>query len=215
MKSRFLLPMLLLTGLGQAEIIDRVAASVGRSVVADSDIRLEIRLSSLMNGTEPDLRPESRRKTAERLVERALIETEMEIGRYPAPDPTGIESDLADLKKQRFPTEDAYKKGLAKYGLRDADVRKYLLQQRAVLTFIDARFGPAVQVMETEMREYYAGSFVRQWENRSGKPVPPFDEVRAAIEETLRAERVDRLLDEWLTEGKRRTRIEFREEAFR
>jgi hypothetical protein len=214
MNGRLYFMILLLAASCRAEIIDRVAVAVGKGVITDSDIRLEIRLSSFINGAEPDLRPDSRRKTADRLIERALIQTEMEIGRYPAPQEQDVEPDLAELKKERFPTEDAYRKALAQYRLTEADLKKYLLQQRAVLGFIDARFGPAVQVMETEMHEYYTERFRQQWENKNGKPVPPFDEVRTAIEDALRAERADRLLEEWLKEGKRRARIEFRDEAF-
>jgi len=214
MNGRLYLMILLLAASGRTEIVDRVAVAVGKGVITDSDIRLEIRLSSFMNGAEPDLRPDARRKTADRLIERALVHMEMEVGRYPAPQAQDVESDLAELKKERFRSDDAYRNALAKYRINEGDLKKYLLQQRAVLSFIDARFGPAVQFTETELDEYYTERFRKQWENKSGKPAPPFDEVRTAMEDALRAERVDRLLEEWLKEGKSRTRIEIRDEAF-
>lgn len=98
MNGRLYLMILLLAASGRTEIIDRVAVAVGKGVITDSDIRLEIRLSSFMNGAEPDLRPDARRKTADRLIERALVHVEMEVGRYPAPQAQDVESDLAELR---------------------------------------------------------------------------------------------------------------------
>jgi hypothetical protein len=142
------------------------------------------------------------------------MESEMEIGRYPAPQSSEIEAAFSTMKKDRFPTEESYRGALAKYGLRAEDLRLFLLQQAAVLRFIDARFGPAVQIPEAEMSDYYKNRFVPQWKNGAGKPAPAFEEVRREIEENLRAERVDRLVDDWLKEAKDRIRIEFKEEAF-
>lgn len=80
MRARILL-LAVLCGAAPAEVLDRIAVTVGKRVITDSDVRREIRLSAWMNGTPPDFSPASRRRTAERLVERALAETEMEIGK--------------------------------------------------------------------------------------------------------------------------------------
>jgi hypothetical protein len=143
------------------------------------------------------------------------MENEMEVGRYPAPLPSEVEAAFAAIKKSRFPTEESFRGALAKYGIREEDIKLFLAEQEATLRFIDARFGPAVQVLESEMREYYTTRFVPQWRKEDGKPAPAFDEVRREIEESLRAQHVDRLLDEWLKEARERIRIEFKEEAFK
>jgi hypothetical protein len=206
--------LLLSMALCRAEIIDRVAVTAGKRAVTQSDILREIRLSAFFNQAEPDFSSPARRKAAERLVERALMEGEMEIGRYPAPQSSEIEAALSTMKKDRFPTEESYRGALAKYGLRAEDVQLHLLLQAAVLRFIDARFGPAVQVPEADIIDYYRNRFLPQWKQGAGRPAPGFDEVRREIEETLRAEHVDRLVDDWLKEAKDRIRIEFKEEAF-
>ncbi len=210
-------PILLLAvlcGAAPAEVLDRIAVTVGRQVITDSDVRREIRLSAWMNGTPPDFSPASRRRTAERLVERALAQAEMEIGKYPAPEAAEAEAQLAELQKERFPQPGQFQQALAAAGLTAAELRGYLLEQLAVLRFIDARFGPAVLIGEEELQSYYAGAFTQQWKAGEGRPVPPFEEVRGQIEEILRAGRIDRLLDEWLKEAKARTRIVYTEEAF-
>jgi hypothetical protein len=196
-----------------AEIIDRLAVTVGRQAITQSDILTEIRLSAFLNRLPPDFGPASRKTAASRLVDRALFRSEMEIGRYPAPQPDEMESALADVRK-RFPNQEAYRKGLAEYGIEEKDLRRYLLEQLAVLRFIEARFGPAVQVLEADVLDSYNERFVKEWENRNKKPAPAFEEVRSKIEETLRAQQVDRLLENWLKEARERTRIDYRPEAF-
>lgn len=213
MRARILL-LAVLCGAAPAEVLDRIAVTVGKRVITDSDVRREIRLSAWMNGTPPDFSPASRRRTAERLVERALAETEMEIGKYPPPAAAEAEAQLAELQRERFPQAAEFSRALAAAGLTAAELRGYLLEQLAVLRFVDARFGPAVLISEEELQAYYAGAFTQQWKADGGRPVPPFDEARGQIEETLRAGRIDRLLDEWLKEAKARTRIVYVEEAF-
>ena len=214
MRRRLLELILCLAAASSAEVIDRIAVTVGRRVITQSDILMDIRLSAFMNKSEPDFGAASRKQTAERLVARALFETEMEIGRYAAPQMKEIEPELATLKQEQYPSEESYRAALAKYRIDEETLRRYLLQQLAVLRFIDARFGPGVQILEADVGDYYTGRFVKQWENTSKKPVPPLEEVSATIEESLRAEQVDRLVEQWLEETRNRTRIEYKPEAF-
>ncbi|MFB3776954.1 MAG: hypothetical protein ACE141_05060 [Bryobacteraceae bacterium] len=212
---RLLLGLVLcLAAASAAEVIDRIAVTVARRVIAQSDLLKEIRLSAFLNHAAPDLGPASRRLAADRLVDRALFEAEMEIGRYTAPQMKEVEPELEALKKERYPSEAAYRQALAAYRISEEDLRLYLLQQLSVLRFIDARFGPAVQILEPDVNHYYTSRFVKQWEKTGKGPVPTLEEARGAIEETLRAEQVDHLVDQWLQETRGRTRIEFRPEAF-
>ena len=214
MGTRLLVLLLTLGAWCRAEIIDRVAATVGARAITQSDVLEEIRLSAFLNRTKPDFGLASRRAAAERLVERALAEIEMEIGQYPAPDDSEVTAQLATVRKQYSPSQDAWIKALAGYGIREETLRLHLLRQVALLRFIDARFGPGAQVLEEDLSAYYQGRFTKEWENKTKEPRPAFDEVRAGIEEVVRAQRVDTLLDQWLKEARGRTRIEFKPEAF-
>jgi len=60
--------LLLVAGL-HAEIIDRIAVSVGNQAVTTSDIDREIRVTALLNRSQPDFSPAARRATADRMVE--------------------------------------------------------------------------------------------------------------------------------------------------
>jgi len=214
MRTRLLLLLLALATWCRAEIIDRVAVPVGTRAITQSDVLKEIRLSAFLNKAAPDFGPASRKAAAERLVERVLTEIEMEIGKYPPPSESEVTAQLAAVRKQYSPSQDAWTKALAGYGIREEDLKVHLLRQVALLRFIDARFGPGVQVLEEDLRAYYEGRFTKEWENKSKEPRPAFDEVRAGIEEVVRAQRVDALLDQWLKEARERTRIEFKPEAF-
>jgi hypothetical protein len=206
--------MLLLAAAGRAEIIDRIAVTVGNRVIAASDVALEIRLSAFIDQAKPDFSPESKRRTADRLVERALIQEEAELSRYPSPDASEAEPALASLKKEQFSGDAAYHEALSSYGITEEELKGYLLEQTAVLNFIDIRFGPSFQFLEDDLRAYYSERFVPQWKNRSREPAPAFDEVRDQVADALRADRANRLMDEWLKEAKGRARIVYKPEAF-
>lgn len=208
------LRVLLCAALCAAEVIDRIAVTVGKHVITESELLREIRLTALLNGEQPDFGPDARRKTAERQVERALIRTEMEMSRYPMPHATEAEPMLKEVKQQRFRSEAEYRKALEKYGVAEAELRQHLLHQLATLRFIELRFRPGIQVLESEMRDYYEKRLLPEWDNKNRKKPPAFDEARAEIEELMIAERVDRLVDQWLKQARARTRIEYREKAF-
>lgn len=208
--------VLLLAALSaRAEIIDRIAVTVGNRVITESDILREIRLTAFVNGDPVDTGAAARRQTAGRLVEQILIRREMELSSYPMPAPAEADPLLKQVKDQRFPGGKGYREDLRKYGIKEEDLREYLLRQAATLRFIDLRFRPGAQVSEQELTEYYEKRFVPEWQNKSKQLPPLLDEVRGRIEETVFAERVDGLLDAWLKETRGHTRIVYQEDVFR
>jgi peptidyl-prolyl cis-trans isomerase SurA len=207
--------LILMALAARAEVIDRIAITVGSRVITESDILREVRLAAFFNQAEADLSPLAKRQAAGRLVERALIEMEMEAGQYEFPDVSEATPALETMKKDRSPNAGAWPGALSKYRLVEEDVRRRLLEQLALESFIDERFGPAVQVSDDEMREYYAKRFVPAWEAGPKGAAPPFEEVRGEIGQILRAQRADELLNNWLKESRGRIRIEFKDETLR
>lgn len=214
MRGRLIASILILQALCVAEVIDRVAVTVGRRAITESGVIKELCLRAFINQTEPQFTPQSKRQAAERLVERTLIRNEMEAGQYELPKASEADAAFESLRK-RFPTAVAFQEALAKYKITEDDIRHYLLEQSAVVFFVDARFGAAVQVAETDLREYYLRQFLPAWENEKKGQSPSFDEVRADIEPIVRKQRADSLLDNWLKETKDRVRIVFKDEALR
>src|SRR5450432_3413792 len=52
-----------------AGVVDRVAVVVGDTVITESEVLDELRLTEFLNSQPPDTRPEQRRAAAERLVD--------------------------------------------------------------------------------------------------------------------------------------------------
>jgi hypothetical protein len=189
------------------DIIDRIAVSVGNHVITTSDLDREIRVTAFLNDAKPDFTPVAKRATADRMVEQALVRTELETSRYPTPPPSEVDPILAQLIKTRFPNDAAFQRSLAEYGITEQDVRDALLWQRTLLSFLDVRFRPSVQVSDQEMEGYF---------NKVIKPTAPsasFGDYRDRIEEKLTGDREDQEMSRWLDQAKKRTEIVYHNDA--
>ena len=212
---RRLAPLLALLALAaHADIIDRIAASVGNHVITASDLDREIRVTAFLNGAKADFTPATKRATAGRMVEQALVRSELEDSRYPTPAPSEIDPVLAQLKKARFPNDADFGRSLAEYGITEQDVRDELLWQRTLLAFLDVRFRPSVQVTDKEIQDYFAKSVLPAAQAAHPGQTILLDDYRDQIEATLTGQREDQEMSRWLDEAKKRTNIVYHDEAF-
>src|ERR1700689_5153064 len=78
----------------RADLIDRIAVSVGSRVITETDLDRELRITALLNNEKPDLSPASKRRTAERMVDQTLVRNEMQESRYPPPSAADTEAAL-------------------------------------------------------------------------------------------------------------------------
>jgi len=186
-----LLSALLATVL-QAGIIDRVAVVVGKTVITESEVMQELRLTAFMNQKPLDPSPEQRRAASERLVDQALLRDEMEIGEYQPPSEAEADALLRRFRQDKFPSPVSFRSALEKYGLTEEQLRRHLLWQLTTLRFTEARFRPAVAITNGEH------SADRAADGSSG----PSEEA------------VDREMKSWLKEKRAATRIQFKKEAF-
>jgi hypothetical protein len=192
-----------------SSVVDRVAVSVGRDVITESEIIREIRLTALQNGEEPDYSSSNKREMAERLVDQRLIRMEMESTRYTAPEAS--DSGAFDDFRARFRSEAQFREALEKYRLSEQDLRHALRWQDAFLQFVNTRFRTGIQIPEEDLRQYYE---VNVRSSAAGEGSISFEEARSRIEEILMSERVDNALDRWLGQARTQLRIRFRPEAF-
>jgi hypothetical protein len=202
----------LLITAARAEIIDRIAVTLDNQVITASEIALEIRLTAFLNGDRLDFSSDARRKAASRLIEQKLIRKEIQVGRYVAPTTEEVEPMFKEIQAQRFHGIDEYGQALAKYGVSEDELKLHLLWQLTLLRFIDIRFRPGVQVVEAQTQAYFDANRAKLEAGASRKLT--LDDLRSDIREILTAQGADKQLGEWLAEARKRTRIEFHQEAF-
>jgi hypothetical protein len=205
---------LLASFLLHAEIIDRIAVSVGNQAITSSDIERETRIAAFLNRTAPDFSPAARRATADRMVEQRLILRELENSRYPAPAAAEIDPILEKFKKDNFASDEDYRRALADSGIAEQQVRDELLWQRRLLLFLNVRFRPSAQVSEQDIADYF--SKVVEPAARAAHPGQPvtLEEYRDQIEEKLTGEQVDKQMSAWLANQRSRSEVVFHPEAF-
>jgi len=208
------LALLLVASLASAEILDRIAVSVGSSVITESEIVQQIRLIAIQNGQQPDLSKENKRQVAGKMVEQILIRREIQANRYMSVEPPNPEPMVEDIRK-RYPDGAAYQKALAEYQITEDELRKQLQWQMTLLLFIDVRFRPGIQVPEADVREYYEKQYVPEWKKTHTGTPPALEESKAEVENLITADLADHALDRWLGQTRTQTQVRFRREVFR
>jgi len=198
----------------RAEIIDRIAVSVGSRVITETDLDREIRITALLNNEKPDFSPAKKREAAERMVDQTLVRSELEASRYLSPSAADTQAALEE-EKARFGNDAAYRRALAEYGVSEDDLKARLAWQLTLLRFIDVRFRPGIQIGDEEIRKYFDEHMRAGLIEAHPGQTPSMDDHRAAIEQTLIGQAADRQVEQWLKEARRRTHIQYRDEVFR
>jgi hypothetical protein len=199
----------------RAAIIDRIAVSVGNRVITEADVDREIRMTALLNSAplRSRLSKEEKRSAAERMVDQTLVRSELEASRYLPPSAAETEAALAE-EKARFGDEAAYRRALAEYGVSEEDLKARLVWQLTLLRFIDVRFRPGIQIGDEEIRKYFDDHMSAGLMAAQPGQTPSVDDHRAGIVQKLIGRAADQQVEQWLKESRRRTRIQYHEEAF-
>jgi len=215
MPTRAFIAVLAVLASAAQQTVDRLAVSIDRHAIFESEILDQIRVVAFLEDKEPDYSRESRRRAADRLIELTLIRREMEVSRFAAPTSKEAVPLLAEFRKSQYADDTKYAEALASRNLREEDLLGNLLAQLTLTRFIAFRFRPGVRVEQEEITEYYRETFAPEWEKaHTSEPVPPVDEARAEIEDRLAEEKVDVALDDWLKATRATSRIIYRAEVF-
>jgi hypothetical protein len=182
-------------------IIDRIAVVIGNSIIKDSEIAQDIRVTAFLNGEVLDFNAAKRKKAANRLIDQIFIRREIRVGGYPGVTPQAADVQLNALKKERFKTAAAFEEELRRYGLTELALRTEFQWQLTVLRFIDVRFKPAVLVSDDEIEKYY-------------KAHPSKSSLAAMhdqIADILTGEKVNQVFFTWLDQQRKDAKIQFQE----
>ncbi len=209
--ARWKIALLLVSPILSAEIIDRIAISVGNQVITESQIEEEIRLTAFLNEEQPNLDAEGRKQAAGRLIEQTLVRREMDFSHYPLPALSDAAQPL-EILKARYKTDAEYQQALDSYGISEDGLKRRLWWQATFLRFIDYRFRPGIQIPDADVRAHYQQQ-LDKWKQDGVNPVPGLEEVRSSIERTLTEQRIDQAVDRWLADTRTQVTIRFHDEA--
>lgn len=208
-----LVPMLFLAAsVVPGVIIDRIAIIVRNSVIKDSDIRRDIRVTDFLNAQPLNFSLSARKAAAGRLINQAMIRREIRLGDYPEATFQEADRQLERLEKGRFKSQSAFEEALNRYELTNLDLRTEFKWQLTVLRFIDLRFKPAVLVSDQEVNDYYR---MHEVALRREHPKESTDDLHADARDIITGEQVNKLFFDWLDQQREETNIEFLEESLR
>ena len=199
---RVLVCALILTGGARAavagEIIDRVLAVVAGNLIMLSDVTGALEFGLVARGPAPD----PIRDTLSRLIDRAIILSEVERYAPPEPDTDTVDRELQAVRSG-FASAQAFDQTLARAGVNAQHLRETLRQNLRIRAYLDRRFTVAPPTDE-EVGRYYREH--QQEFSRNGAVVP-FEQARQDIVQAVRAERRRLLVDDWVAGLRRRTEI--------
>lgn len=206
--------LVLLAALAPAEMLDRVAARVGKDAITESTLRRHLRMEAFFAGTTPELGPESRRKAAERLIDQILIRRELELNRFAPPSPADVDAQIGELSKLRHEDATALSVSLQRSGFSIDDLHSEIQYQIMLLRFVDFRFSAGILVTDDEIQQAYEKEVTPEARQRN-VPVPTADEARAGIVKLLKYRKTNLALEQWLAQARQQVKIHVFEEAFR
>jgi hypothetical protein len=193
-------------------LIDAVVASVDNSAITLSEVQTEYRIQYFLENERipsnpPD--PSTIERVRDQLIDQWLLAEEI------APAASDFAS-LENTARKRLAkiqadvgSKPAFEVALQELGLSESQLLARLVEQERTLQAIDQRLRPQVSVSQPEVEAYYRNKFVPEYLKQNFGSAPPLTEVEGPIREILVQQRVNQLLEAWLTElrSERQVRI--------
>ena len=193
----------------RAETLNRVVAAVDYQAITDRDLVSEYHYEQLLNGKFPKGEPDSKARVEirNRLVEQALLSQEAQDAGLPKVTPEALTRDLADLRK-KFDSPKAFEDALHAAGLDDAEILERLRRRDLIAEQTELRLRPQAWVEPSEIEAYYQHTFVPEFKQHNQEQPPALDEVSDKIRDILVEQKINKLLDDWISDLKAIHRID-------
>jgi hypothetical protein len=179
----------------RAELVDRVMAVVGTAVVTLSDVRAAEAFGLTPGGAPAEV--------LAALIDRELMLGEVDRSAAPEPESAVLDRRLAQIQA-RFSSRARYEQALARTAMTEVRLRAVVSETLRIETYVDRRFGSSAQPAPDEVLRYYREHPAEF--TRAGR-LAPFDEVQAATQQKLAADRRRELVVEWLDRLRRRGQV--------
>lgn len=182
------------------EMLDRIVARVNHHVILQSEVEDSLRYRALVGGRDPaQFTADDRKQAIEQLVDRVLIEQQIDRTTFVHASKDDVDRQIADLRG-RLPAaaDDAgWNALLARYGLSELDIRQLVAEQVDITRFVEGRFRPNIHIDQRSIENYYLEQLIPQL-HRNGAHEAPLSEVSGKIEEILVQQRINELMALWL-----------------
>ena len=180
------------------QVVDRVVANVNGHVVLQSDWEQEVAFEAFSNGRDPDSFTSAERKGAlDRLIDQELLREQV---RPSQSAPTEqVAARVAEVRKLNpdCPTDETWRAKLQRYGLSESDLKKRLSDQIQLMTLVEDRLRPAIQIDQQAVESYYHDQLLPEL-RKAGSRAKPLTEVFGRIRDLLAEKKMNELLTGWL-----------------
>lgn len=201
------------TQLRDARLVDRIAAIVNGEVITLAQVNRALRLqdTDLEQTSEsctaaPGPQPSPETRMLQCMIDGLLMF--QHVRRFPQFDVLAedLEAQYQRLVDQH-PSRQAFEDELQRLQLTPGEVRYDLERQALIANYIDLRYRDVVDVGDSAKRRYYDEVLGPEME-RQGAAIPPFEEVADEFIEPILVEmEVNRRVEEWIADLRRRADI--------
>ncbi|HKA37933.1 MAG TPA: hypothetical protein VKH43_14000 [Thermoanaerobaculia bacterium] len=195
----------LLGALVPGATVDRIAATVNDTAIAESDVRRAMAVSALTR--EPTETPEAfRSRVLDAMIdERLQYEDALRFGPAP-PEPGDVEAALKKLRERLTKEGKNPDAEYAAAGLTASEVRAMVERQLIVERYLQDRFRPIAFADEERAREEYDKFYVPE-RKAAGLAVPPFEQVSEEMRNRSAQRVFHEEVEKWIRELRDKSRI--------
>jgi len=194
------------------EIVDKTVATVAdgnnTELITYSDLLWQLAL--IQNASLNPPTSEELNRALQILINQRLFALEAE--RLPRAAATEAEVD-AEIKRvlRLFPSTAEFEKRLRLVGfdsVKDDNFEKMMAQRVSIEKYLEFRFRSFVVITPEDEAKYYRDVFTSDFRRRNpGLLLPPIEEVRTRINQTLTEQKIATDIEKFLDDAKRRTEI--------
>ena len=183
-----------------AEVIERIVATVNGQIILQSDWDDALRYEAFSGGRPLDrLTAEDRKAALDHLIDQELLREQLRAPDSPHASPEEVAQRVAEIRKQ-YPngeSETGWQALLHSYGLSEEDLKNRVADQIDLMSLVDSRLRPAVNIDNKSIESYYQQELLPQLHQSGGESVP-LAEVSGKIKELLTQKKITQLLTTWL-----------------
>ena len=194
-------------------VVDRIAVIAGKHAIKASDIDRDVRLTDFLNREPLKLDAAAERQAAERLIDQEIIRAQLVTDGFRRPSQEeGLMLEKQFVQDHFSGSAPRLRSELMAYGITEEELCEQLLWQLSVLRFIDQRFRASATVSDDDVRAYFAQH--RAELEREHPGAATLQDREQDIRNLLEGDQVNRAFEDWLDRARKRTRVEYHQEAF-